>query len=75
MLKSKQQPAVTYYVGTLAAYVLVATITEEIAAQQGEVHLRELYAERLGVRPEDVPLEVRVVRPATEAEMARESNL
>lgn len=75
MLDNKEQRTETFYVGTLAAYVLVDTTMEETAAELGETQLRELYSERLGVRPEDVPLEIRVVRPATEVELARESNL
>jgi hypothetical protein len=59
----------TYYVATLARYVLVDAENEEQARQLGQVALHELYAdvrERLG---NDVPIEIRTIRPATTDEI------
>lgn len=60
---------ITYYVATLARYVLVEAESENQARELGKTALHELYAdirERLG---KDVPIEIRTVRPATDDEV------
>lgn len=55
----------TYYVATLARYVLVDAADETQARELGRAALHDLYAdlrERLG---RDVPIEIRTVREAT----------
>lgn len=42
MIEMEEQQTETYYVGTLAAYVLVDTYDQHDAEQKGEVQLREL---------------------------------
>ncbi len=59
----------TYYVATLARYVLVEAEDASQAHQLGQATLDDLYAdlrERLG---KDVPIEIRIVREATRDEM------
>ena len=59
----------TYYVATLARYVLVDAEDEATARQLGQTALHDLYAdvrERLG---KDVPIEIRTVREATKEEI------
>jgi len=59
----------TYYVATLARYVLVDADDETQARELGRAALRDLYAdlrERLG---REVPIEIRTVRKATEDEI------
>lgn len=59
----------TYFVATLARYVLVDAADEAAARVAGQVALHDLYAdlrERLG---RDVPIEIRTVRPATDDEI------
>jgi hypothetical protein len=59
----------TYYVATLARYVLVEVANESQARERGRPALHELYAdvrERLGT---DVPIEIRTVRLATDDEI------
>ena len=59
----------TYYVATLARYVLVEAEDESQARRLGEPMLYDLYAglrERLG---REVPIKVRTVRPATRDEI------
>jgi len=67
---------ITYYVATLARYVLVDADDESAARVAGHAALHELYAdlrERLG---RDVPINVLTVRPATvdEIELQRWHN-
>ncbi len=58
----------TYYVATLACYVLVEAEDEMQAREKGHEALRELYA-KLRQRPsKDVPIEIRTVRKANEDE-------
>lgn len=59
----------TYYVATLARYVLVDAAGETQARELGRAALHDLYAdlrERLG---REVPIEIRIVREATEDEI------
>ena len=59
----------TYYVATLARYVLVDAKDENQARELGCEALHDLYVdlrERLG---KDVPIEIRTVREATENEI------
>jgi len=59
----------TYYVATLARYVLVDAREETEARTLGQPALHDLYAdlhERFG---RDIPIEIKTVRPATEAEI------
>jgi hypothetical protein len=59
----------TYFVATLARYVLVDAADEAEARAKGRPALHELYAdlrERLG---REVPIAIRTVRPATGAEI------
>lgn len=60
----------TYYIATLARYVLVDADDETQARELGHAALHDLYAdlrERLG---RDVPIDIRTVRPATDDEIA-----
>lgn len=74
MMAKQVQQNTSYYVGTLAAYVLVEEPTIQKAAEVGESQLREFYAEKLAVEPMEVPLEIKTVRPATEKEIAAEAS-
>jgi hypothetical protein len=59
----------TFYVATLAKYVLVEAENEEHARELGRVGLEKLHAEvgrRLG---KDPPVNILVVRPATTDEI------
>ena len=59
----------TYFVATLARYVLVDAENEMAARELGQAALHDLYAdlrERLG---RDVPIEIRTVREATADEI------
>ncbi len=59
----------TYFVATLARYVLVDAEDETRARELGQDALHELYAdlrERLG---REVPIEIRTIREATEDEI------
>lgn len=59
----------TFYVATLARYVLVEADDETAARVVGHAALYDLYAdlrERLG---RDVPIEIRTIRPATTDEI------
>ena len=60
---------ITYYVATLARYVLVDAENEMQARQLGHAALYELYAdlrERLG---KEVPINILTIRPATTDEI------
>ena len=52
----------TYFVATLACYVLVETECEDAARERGRAALHDLCAERLG---RDTPIVIRTVREAT----------
>jgi hypothetical protein len=59
----------TYYVATMARYVLVEAENESQARERGRRALNEQYAdlrERLG---RNVPIEIRTIRLATEDEV------
>jgi len=59
----------TFYVATLARYVLVEAADKSAARVAGHTALYDLYAdlrERLG---RDVPIEIRTIRPATTDEI------
>jgi hypothetical protein len=58
----------TYYVATLAKYVLVDAENEEQARERGKPALEELYAE-LRDRHPNLQVEIRTVRPATDDEI------
>ena len=62
-----------YYVATLARYVVVDAENESQARERGAAALRELYADLRARYGREVPIEIRVVRPATvdEIEMVR----
>ena len=57
----------TYYVATMACYVLVEATDEAAARDAGRPALQALYNERLG---RVVPVEIRTVRLATPDEVA-----
>jgi hypothetical protein len=59
----------TYFVATLARYVLVEAHDETDACERGYAALHDLYAdlrERLG---KEVPIDILTVRPATDDEI------
>ncbi len=59
----------TYYVATLARYVLVDAENEVLARELGRSALHKLYAEdpeRIGT---EVPITIRTIRPATSDEI------
>ena len=59
----------TYYVATLARYVLVEAANEADARELGQAALHELYAgvrDRLG---KEVAIDIRTIRPATSDEI------
>ena len=59
----------TYYVATLAKYVLVEAENEDRARELGRVALEKLHADagrRIG---KDLPVDILVVRPATTDEI------
>jgi hypothetical protein len=59
----------TYYVATLARYVLVSAENETLARELGHAALHELYAEdreRLG---KGAPINIVTIRPATSDEI------
>ena len=57
----------TYYVATLARYVLVEAASDAEARYRGHDALLELYAKDGAV--DDVSINIRTVRPATEDEI------
>lgn len=59
----------TYYVATLARYVLVNAANEHDARIQGLAALHELYADLRNRLGREVPIEIRTVRPATDDEI------
>ncbi len=56
----------TYFVATLASYVLVEAENEDTAQERGRAALHDLYAERLG---RESPIVIRRVREATPDEI------
>ena len=56
----------TYYVATLASYVLVEAESKDTARERGRTALQDLYAERLS---RDAPIVIRTVRRATPDEI------
>ena len=59
----------TYYVATLACYVLVEAKDEAEAREKGHTALRDLYADlRQRLSNKEVPIEIRTVRKADEDE-------
>lgn len=59
----------TYYVATLARYVLVDAESEEQARERGLPGLYELYADVREKPGREVPINILTVRPATEEEI------
>jgi hypothetical protein len=59
----------TYYVATLARYVLVNAENETAARDLGFAALHDLYADLRQRWGEEVPLEIRTIRPATSDEI------
>jgi hypothetical protein len=59
----------TYFVGTLARYVLVDANDEAEARALGQPALHELYADVRARLGRDVPIIIRTVRPATPDEI------
>ena len=59
----------TYYVATLAHYVLVEAENESQARAQGLIALRDLYAERPEKPSRDMQIDIRTVRLATPEEI------
>lgn len=59
----------TYYVATLARYVLVDAKDETHARELGQVALHELYADLRQRWGKDVPIEIRTIRAATSDEI------
>ena len=62
----------TYYVATLARYVLVDAKDEADARELGHVALHELYADTRRRVGKDVPINIKTVRPATDDEIELE---
>jgi len=59
----------TYYVATLARYVLVDAENEAAARELGHAALHELYSDLRQRRGKQVPIEIRTIRPATTDEI------
>lgn len=59
----------TFYVATLARYVLVDAEHETQARELGYAALYELYADLRERCGEDVPINIRTIRPATSDEI------
>lgn len=59
----------TYYVATLARYVLVDADDETHARQLGRPALHDLYADLRQRMGREVPIEIRTVREATDDEI------
>jgi hypothetical protein len=59
----------TYYVATLARYVLVEAENEPQARERGRPALHELYADARQRFGRDVPIEICTVRLATDDEI------
>lgn len=59
----------TYYVATLARYVLVEAEDETRARELGHIALHELYADLRERWGKEVPIEIRTIRQATTDEI------
>ncbi len=59
----------TYYVATLARYVLVDAADESQARELGQFALHELYADLRAKLGREVPINIQTIRPATEDEI------
>jgi hypothetical protein len=59
----------TFYVATLARYVLVEAENEVQARERGKPALEKLYAELRERQGTEMPVEIRTVRPATTDEI------
>lgn len=59
----------TYFVATLARYVLVDADNEDDARELGATKLHALYADLRAKLGRDVPINICTVRPATEDEI------
>ena len=59
----------TYYVATLARYVLVDASDESHARELCQIALHELYADLRQRWGKDVPIEIRTIRAATSDEI------
>ena len=59
----------TYFVATLARYVLVDAENEASARTAGQMALYDLYADLRAKLGRDVPIEITTVRPATNEEI------
>lgn len=60
----------TFYVATLARYVLVDAADETEARTRGQAALYELYTDLRERLRRDVPIEIRTIRPAKDDEIA-----
>ena len=60
---------ITYYVATLARYVLVDAENEAAARELGRAALHELYADLRERWSKEVPIEIRTIRQATTDEI------
>jgi hypothetical protein len=59
----------TYYVATLARYVLVDANDELHARELGQLALHELYADLRAKLGREVPINILTIRPATDDEI------
>lgn len=59
----------TYYVATLARYVLVDAENNTAARELGRAALHELYADLRQRWGKEAPIEIRTIRPATTDEI------
>lgn len=59
----------TYYVATLARYVLVEAENKTQARERGQVALQELYADLRDRMGREVPIDIHTVRPASTDEI------
>jgi hypothetical protein len=63
------QGKATYYVATLAQYVLVDAANDEEARSLGQVALQELYADLQDGHGANAPINILTIRPATDEEV------
>lgn len=68
-MPDRSQTTTTYFVATLARYVLVDAETEARARELGQLALHDLYADLRERTGGDVPIQVLTVRPATPEEI------
>jgi predicted Co/Zn/Cd cation transporter (cation efflux family) len=62
----------TFYVATRARYVLVEAANESEARKLGQPALQEFHAEVSARIGRELPVEIRVIRPATDDEIELE---